>query len=67
MSMSISVSSHCDMEVLVITGLEWPLTGHDGLTIRLFQREESVALQYVLHRLGWSSGVIVLMDENILF
>lgn len=64
---SISVSSHCDMEVLVITRPEWPLKGHGGLTIRLFQREESVTLQYVHHRHGFSSGVIVLMDENILF
>lgn len=55
------------MEVLVITRLEWPLKGHGGLTIRLFQREESVTLQYVHHRHGFSSGMIVLMDENLLF
>lgn len=61
---SVSVSSHCDVEVLVITRLEWPPKAHGGLTTSLFQREESVTLQYVQHRHGFSSGVIVLMDET---
>lgn len=56
--------SYGDIEVLVITGLNGPLHGHDGLPFAFTHRLESVALLRILHRLGVSCGVIILMDKK---
>lgn len=56
--------SYSDIEVLVITRLNGPLKGHDGLTFTFTQREEIVALLLIHQRHGVPRGVIILMDKK---
>ena len=57
--------SYSDVEVLfIITGLDGPLDGHDGLTVTFSHREESVALLLVHHGHGVPRGMTVLMEKK---
>lgn len=60
----ISECTYSNKEVLLITRLNGPPKGHDGLAIFFIHREESVALLLVHQGLKISQCMSILMDKK---